>query len=191
MTTKTKQVNMAGLDIICNRIITGQTKPSQGEVAVQSSLTAGHIAGRRNVIALTAAARTLTLPESGSLVTLNKADGMTITLPVLSAAMLGTWYEFQALGSVTSVGYKWATGTQGTDFFNGSLVTADPDGSPAEATFIVTGNGTTHDNILMNGTTTGGLIGTCFRIVATSVTTWTVFGVMAASGDTATPFATS
>ena len=191
MATKTKTFNLAGVDIICNRILTGKTKPSQGETPFTSAVDDGHIASKRNIIDVTAATRTMTAEESGSLVIFNKADGIVITLPALSAANIGLWYEFQINTSITSNAAKWSTGTQGTDFFIGSLITADPDGAPAEATFVVSGNGSTHDNISMNGTTTGGLIGTKVKVTAISATLWQVDGIMAASGDTATPFATS
>lgn len=192
MPTKQNQINMGGMDLIVNRLITGKTSRAAGEITIPSTLDAGAMVSKRNVVNVTTdAAYTIDALESGTLFLLNKADGITFTLPTLSAANVGLWYEFQINTTITSGAAKWSTGAQGTDWFNGSLITADPDGSPAEATFVVTGNGSSHDNISMNGSTTGGVVGTCFRVLATSATTWTVFGVMAATGDTATPFATS
>ena len=190
MPSKVNQVNMAGLDLIVNRLITGKTKRADGEFTVSSDLDAGSVVGKRNVINITDATRTLDALESGSLVILNKADGITITLPTLSAANVGVWYDFVVNTSITSSAAKWSTGAQGVDWFIGGLVTADADGT-TESGFIVAGNGSSHDNISMNGTTTGGLIGTQMRLTAISTTLWQVQGIMAASGDTATPFATS
>lgn len=190
MSTKTKTFNLAGVDLIVNRIMTGKTKPSQGETPFTSAVDDGHIAAKTNIINITAdATRTMTAEESGSLVLFNKADGIVITLPALSAANIGLWYEFQVNTSVTSNAYKWSTGTQGTDFFVGQVLTVDTD--TAASPVAHAGNGTTHDNISMSGTTTGGLIGTRVKVTAISATQWQVEGVSMASGAVATPFATS
>jgi hypothetical protein len=190
MASKGKTVNMAGLDLVVNRIITGKTKAGKGNIKLSDDVVGGSVVGRRNVVDITAAARTITEDESGTLFVCNKADGITFTLPALSASMVGVHYDFVVNTSITSSALKWSTGTQGTDWFIGGLVTADADGT-VESGFIVAGNGSSHDNISMNGTTTGGLIGTQVRLTAISSTLWQVEGIMAASGDTATPFATS
>ena len=189
MASKTKTFNLAGVDLIVNRIMTGKTKPSQGETPFTSAVDDGHIASKRNIIDVTAATRTMTAEESGSLVIFNKADGIVITLPTLSAANIGLTYEFQVNTSVTSNAYKWSTGAQGTDFFVGQVLTVDTD--TAASPVAHAGNGTTHDNISMSGTTTGGLIGTRVKVTAISATQWQVEGVSMASGAVATPFATS
>ncbi len=188
MAAKSKTINMAGLDIICNRILTGQSKASQGNVSIADATVAGAINDKLNYAILAAATRTLTLAETGSKFYLNKADGITITLPVLSAAMLGTYYDFQVITSVTSNSYKLVTGTQGTDFINGTYTGIV--GGTADIEFF-TGNGTTHDNFTMAGTTQGGLVGTTLRIVATSATTWTIEGIVAGSGTLITSFTTT
>jgi hypothetical protein len=52
-------------------------------------------------------------------------------------------------------------------------------------------DGSTHVACTMNGTTTGGLIGTTLRFRAISTTVWFVTGVILGSGTIATPAATS
>jgi hypothetical protein len=71
----------------------------------------------------------------------------------------------------------------------GSLVNIDTDTSNAVAAW--TADGTTIRSISMNGTTTGGLLGTWFRFTALSTTQWMVTGIDQGSGTVATPFATS
>lgn len=187
MADKGKTINWAGNDLVVNRIITGATKVGAGEIKVSDAITSGHIAGRKNVVDVTTAATyTITAAESGTLFLMNKASGIVFTLP---APAVGLYYDFQVNTSVTSNAYKWSTATQGTDFFNGQVLTIDTD--TAASPVAHAGNGTTHDNISMNGTTTGGLIGTRLRIECVSSTLWTVSGPNMASGIVATPFATS
>lgn len=133
----------------------------------------------------TGATRTLTAAESGAQVFLDKADGVVITLPAWAA---GLNFRFIAITSVTSNAYKVSTATQGTEFFDGSVQSLQ---DAAVASTVFTGDGSTHDNISMNGTTTGGLIGTDIEITATTTNKWTVTGSVRASGVEATPFSTT
>lgn len=190
MASKGKTVNLAGLDLIVNRIVTGATAARKGNVSIADSIPAGAISNKLAVVSTTAATATLTEAQSGTVFYLNRAAGIVYTLPVLSAAMVGTYYDFVVGTVVTSNAYKWSTGTQGTEFFNGSFVGMDEDGTVTSGV-IFTGDGATHDNISMNGTTTGGRFGTQFRIVCTSATTWTVQGLLGGNGTIATPFATT
>lgn len=138
---------------------------------------------------LTTAARTLIAGESGADVIWNHATGHTITLP---APVVGLRFRF--LVGVTNTGgnHKLITDA-GTTFLKGSLLTAIEDTTPAAnpgpKDFLL--NGTTHVAITMNGTTTGGLFGTCFEAVCISSTVWLVTGYLKASGTIATPAATS
>ena len=61
---------------------------------------------------------------------------------------------------------------------------------------VFQGNGTTHVSVSMNGTTTGGLLGTdlTFECIAASASPsgmWQVLGTNLTSSTTGTPFATS
>lgn len=192
MASKSRIVNLAGLDIICNRILTGKDKVSGGSTPIADTVTPGAVlGGRRNIVShTTGATRTLTVDESGSLYLLNKADGVIITLPAASVANIGVWYEFFAKTAVTSNAYKWSTATQNTEFFDGTFVGMDEDGVVTSGQ-VFTGDGTTHDNISMNGTTTGGRQGTQFRLTCTALNKWTVTGLFGGNGTIATPFATS
>lgn len=146
----------------------------------------GGAAIRTPVISGLGATYTLLARESGSTILLDRAAGIVLTLPAPAA---GTYYDLVATVSVTSNAYKISTGTQGTDFFLGPLISDDTDTSDALVGFPC--NGTSHDNISMAGTTTGGLLGTHIRIKALTSTIWHVSGVINGSGSVATSCSTS
>jgi hypothetical protein len=139
-----------------------------------------------NVISGLGATRTLLTRESGSIIDLDRAAGIVLTLP---APAEGLYFDFIASVSVTSNAYKFSTATQGTDWILGSYFNVDTDTSNAVAAF--TCNGTSHDNFSMNGTTAGGLLGAQFRLTAISTTVWAISGHNEGSGTVATACATS
>lgn len=139
----------------------------------------------RFVIADAAATRTLLPKESGSLNLFDVASGVIYTLP---APRIGLQYEFFASVSVTSNAHKIVTATITTDFLLGEVfayTTATASGAGFAA------DGTTIAALSMNGSTTGGLIGTRFVVTAVNSTQWVIHGVTVGSGILATPFATS
>ena len=79
-------------------------------------------------------------------------------------------------------------GTDGTDKYVGSVLSIDTDTSGAAVGFVA---GATDDFINLNGTTTGGVAGTCVQIVAIAANKYMVTGTVLGSGTVATPFATS
>jgi hypothetical protein len=79
-------------------------------------------------------------------------------------------------------------GTNGTDKFVGSLISVDTDSSGAVVGFTA---GASNDFINLNGTTTGGVAGTCIQIVAIAANKYMVKGQLLGSGSVATPFADS
>jgi hypothetical protein len=79
-------------------------------------------------------------------------------------------------------------GTNGTDKFVGSLISVDTDTAGAVVGFTA---GATNDFINLNGTTTGGVAGTCIEIVAVAANKYMVKGQLLGSGTVATPFADS
>lgn len=131
------------------------------------------------------ATRTLLEDESGSLILLDRAAGIVITLP---APEVGLHYEFIATVSVTSNSYKIITDA-GTTLLIGQVLSNDTDTSGAAVFFAA--NGSTHIAITMGGSTTGGLIGTIIRLTCVSATQWYVEAINNGSGSVATPFATS
>lgn len=203
-------IDLGGSTIVCQDIKIGATRPDMaGSATSLSSTELGFLDGvtassgvvaSKAVIAnssaqvpyrpvmirhTTGATRTLTAAESGAVVYLDKADGVTITLPAWAAGLM---FRFFVVTSVTSNAYKLSTATQGTEFFDGTYSSLQ---DAAVASAVFTGDGSTHDNFSMNGSTTGGLVGTELMVVATSSNKWTVSGQVRGSGTEATSFATS
>lgn len=143
------------------------------------------VRARQNVISGSGATRTLNANESGSLCLFDRAAGIVFTLPT---AKPGTYFDFVVSTSVTSNAAKVITGV-GTELLIGGYTNVDTDTANAMAAY--TGNGSTHVAVSMNGTTTGGLVGTKLRFTCLTSTQWEVEGVVMGSGAVATAFATS
>ena len=136
----------------------------------------------RQVIQSVGATRTLLAKEAGALCLLDAAAGNIYTLPV---PVEGMTFEFLQTVSVTSNAAKVITNSASV-FLLGSvtavtIATASPAGFSANGTSIVT--------ISQNGTTSGGLIGSSFKLTAISATQWGIDGVIVGSGVIVTPFA--
>lgn len=158
-----------------------------GNVTVPGSLTlTGATQGELlNVIDVTTATKTLTAAQSKSLVQLDRAAGVTVTLP---APAIGLYFDFVVQTSVTSNNHKVITDAGTTLILGGVVMTEAADTNAGLAALF---NGTTHISILMNGTTTGGLIGTQFRLACVTTTQWAISGIVAGSGTLATCASTS
>jgi hypothetical protein len=134
-----------------------------------------------NVISGQAATATLSAAQSGSYVLFDSAAGIIYTLP---APVVGLNYTFITTVSITSNAAEVAVANEANTFMTGSVVLGTD--NTASKSFL--GNGTSHVEITSNGTTTGGLIGSCYTVVCVSTTLWAVNGNLAASGTLATPF---
>ncbi len=140
---------------------------------------------KKDMISGLGATYTLSVDNTGATVVLDRAAGTVVTLP---RAQAGLYFDFDVTTSVTSNSFKIITGAA-TEFLIGGYQSVDTDTSNAVAFF--TGNGSTHIAVTMNGTTTGGLIGTSLRFTCLSATRWLVTGQNMGSGTVATAFATS
>lgn len=204
----TTNVDMGGNTLIVEAIRAGATAPGQEGTLLSGSelvlldgvsATSGVVASKAVVanaaggVPVTrtiklgtayASPTALTAADSGSLCVFDEAAGNVFNLPAASA---GLWFDFVLTASVTSnlQSINAATG----DFFIGTVEMVDTDSS--FATSVQTANGSTHLSIDMNGTTTGGLVGTWIRVVAISDTLWHVSGRIQHSGNVGSPFATS
>lgn len=132
---------------------------------------------RKRVIDVTTATRTLSRNENGSLVVLNRAGGITVTLP---SAGRGLEFQFAAKADGAYVI------DAGTAYIRGSIISAQ--NNTASKSFV--GNGTTHVKIDTNGSTTGGKIGTNFTLTCDTDGIWTVIGALVSSTTAATPLST-
>ena len=141
-----------------------------------------------NIISGLGATRTLSADESGSVILLDRAAGIVVTLPLADPGLV---YDFIVTTTVTSNSYKIITGAA-TEFLIGGYVNVDTDTSNAVAAFL--GNGSTHIAVTMAATgtnATGGIQGTKLRFTCLSTTRWMVEGIVEGGGTVATAFATS
>ena len=136
---------------------------------------------RKRVIDIIAATATLGKNQSGSLIVLNRAAGIVVTLP---SPGRGLEYEFIVKTAVTSNVYSITK--SGTSFIRGEIIVASS-GDPGK---MFVGNGSTHITISMSGSTTGGLVGTHIKLVCDNDGIWEATGFASGSGTVATPFST-
>lgn len=157
----------------------------------REQLSLDQLAFKRPIISGLGATRTLNGDESGSLVLLDRAAGIVITLPTYaSVGKPGMFFEFYCTVTVTSNAYKIITGA-GTELLTGGYLSIDTDTTNAMATF--TPNGTTHVSVNMTPAGTnalGGMIGTKLRFTSLSATLWLVEGVNNSAGTPASAFST-
>jgi hypothetical protein len=136
-------------------------------------------------------AQTLTAAQSGALCLFNTAAGYTYTLP---APIIGLTYEFLHTVTNTSVVAKVITDSASTFLLGEVFLGVDnttPAAGPGPKGYAL--NGTTHRAVNQGGadTTTGGVIGSRFRVTCVTSTQWAVEGFLIGAGTIATPVATS
>ena len=125
-------------------------------------------------------ATTLALTEwdhSGKVISLNLAAGQALTLPPATGSgacfklFVGTTYTSDATIKVANA----------NDTMAGSVIV---DGT----TSTMFQTAATSDTITLNGTTTGGVLGTQIELLDVEANVWMVNGVLNGSGAEATPF---
>lgn len=156
---------------------TGATTIGPGAVTISGALINGYAsynASGAGTVSLTAA-------QSGDNFLLDAATGVVYTLP---APVVGLNYTFQVTVTNTSNSHEVRTNT-GTVFIEGVILNVC---TTAANSLGFLANGSTHQAIKMNGTTTGGYIGTQFTLTCVSATEWMISGTVLTSGTAATPF---
>lgn len=123
---------------------------------------------------------TLLASGSGATYLFDTAAGITYTLP---APVVGATYGFIVTTSVTSSNHKVITNT-GSVLLQGTIL-----GATTTASMFESVPASSNISVTMNGTTTGGLIGTELTFRCLSSTLWQVTGNNFGSGSPATPFA--
>lgn len=128
--------------------------------------------------------RTLLPGESGAMQLFDSAAGVVYTLP---APVVGRTFEFFVSTTITSNSAKIITNSASVFLLGEVFTYTTATASGAGFAF----NGSTHVACTMNGTTTGGIIGTWIRVRCISATQWAINGLIVGSGTIATPAATS
>lgn len=168
------------------------------------SLNGFYVQGPGNVVSITSST-TLTVAEhAGKILKVGGtlAADVVITLPAIntsaSAASAGPGTDPNTLNNQGATFTIWVDatvatssvkiGTDGTNKYVGSVLSIDSDSSGAMAGFIP---GASNDYINLNGSTTGGVVGTCITITSLTTNKYMVNGVIVCTGSPATPFADS
>lgn len=138
----------------------------------------------QQVIADAVATRTLVPKEAGALCLFDTAAGCIYTLP---APVIGMRFQFGTSITRTSNAHKVIT-SAATEFMTGGVFLGNSAAATGE---FFAADGTTIRACSSNGTTTGGIIGDAYEVIAISTTVWFVRGVLNQTGTAATPFATS
>jgi hypothetical protein len=129
-------------------------------------------------------ARTLIAREAGATCCFDLAAGVVYTLP---APVAGMEFEFFSTVTITSNSAKIITNAASVFLLGEVFTYTTATASGAGFAF----NGSTHIACLMNGTTSGGIIGTKIRVKALSATQWLIDGLIVGSGTIVTPASTT
>jgi hypothetical protein len=126
---------------------------------------------------------TLTDDMSGSIIDCGAAEDFVLpALTALNSGAHGIWYEFVVTTTATSLTVTAAA----ADLLHGGVMIMSTAVGAENDAFSADGS---DDLVLtLNGTTTGGIIGSTFRFVAASATKWLVTGQLIGSGAIVTPF---
>lgn len=119
-------------------------------------------------------------------IVLNRAAGITATLPATSSATIGVMFDFYiptSLSGTTKIKVANASDT--------IMGRVQVDASLANNAPVSFSAGSTADTISLNGTTTGGKKGDHFRLICTASNQWAAYGETQATGASATPFVVS
>lgn len=140
---------------------------------------------RMQPINITTTPLTLTAEaHSGTVITVNRAAGVTFTLP--AAAGYGSIFEIVVGTTITSNSLIVQVANS-SDIMTGVAWQAADGGSTSNAWET----GATDDTITMNGTTTGGIKGDRIVLKDVSANVWAVSIFGAATGTEATPFSSA
>lgn len=133
-------------------------------------------------ITLTASATTLNRRDHmGPIIRLSRSAGMTVTLPAASGS--GDTYSLRVATALTTSSYVIAAA--GTDVLSGAV------GLTTDAAGVTVPTTATSDKITMNGSTTGGLVGSHVTLTDVTSGVWQVSGFLLSTGAEATPFSES
>lgn len=135
-------------------------------------------------------AQSLLAAQSGALCLFNTAAGYTFTLPAPTVDLVGIWFEFAHTVTNTSVVAKVITDAATTFLLGEAWLGVDnttPAAGPGPKAYAF--NGTSHRALNQGGvdTTTGGIIGSRFRVTLVTSTQWFVEGLLLGAGTIATP----
>ena len=134
-----------------------------------------------NKVEFLTASRTLTANDSGKVLVLSVAGGLTVTLP---SAAPGLNYKFIVGTTFTTAGLINTAATD--ELYVGTLMLVDP--ATATDMNAFSADVSNDDTIDLGSAVQGWLQGGMFNIVGISDTRWHVDGLLVGDGSLATPF---
>lgn len=124
----------------------------------------------------------LAVTQSGAVIAAAAAEDY--TLPAITATEAGVWFEFFVVTLATSLTITTASGDV---FIGGATIMSTSAGAENDAFSA----GATDNTITLNGTTSGGIVGSWIRVVANKAGTgWLTHANLIGSGTIVTPFST-
>lgn len=153
-------------------------KGDQGEDGPQGPV--GPSGALPDVLIGTTANVTLSADNTGGIVYPDRAAGIVYTLPDQPAA--GTNFTIEPTTTPSGGPYVINAGIAGLDIIEG-FVYMKVSGSP-DTKYIASSD----TQISLNGTTTGGIVGSSIKLVYDGVSVWQTSGYLSGSGSIATPF---
>ena len=147
--------------------------------------TTGTIAGLTPYESITAATKAVVATDTGKLFGLNRAGGITVTLPTPAA---GLTFKFAVETTFTGTGQIKTATTDGTDGFVGYAILSDPATAQDTNTFIPAAS---NDVVDLGSDEQGRLAGGVVKFTGVNTTTYLVEAVLIGDGTLATPFTDS
>lgn len=154
----------------------GNTKLSFDEDGMRLHGSLKH--AENGVVDVSSAAVTIDASHAGKIITLNRAAGITATLP--AAEGTGNVYTFFVGTTLTGSGIIQAASA--ADSFGGGV------GVATDAAGVTAPTAATSDTLTMNGSTTGGIVGSMVKFTDVAAGKFMVEGQLVSTGSEATPF---
>ena len=138
----------------------------------------------KKIVTPGAATVALTADMSGSTILFDTAVEA-VTLPEITPLTVGMWFEF--VTTVASSTAQTVTAGAAADLYTGAILLVDDTAAYTAPQAVTHKPDVSNDIILtMNGTTSGGKIGTKIKFTAISATRWFVEGTLLGSGNLGT-----
>lgn len=178
-TTEVEVADVSSTQTFTNKTLTSPTITSP-------TISSPNITGQ--TVSETTATRVVTSADAGKTVVLNRAGGVTVTLP----AATGTGNRFRyVVGTALSAASHVIQVANGTDVMHGNAFVAADDSSGAIKGWSTADTGTTateSDTITLDGSTKSGYPGTEIIVEDIATNVFAVFIRGKATGTEATPF---
>ena len=126
------------------------------------------------------ASKTLTPSDAGTILVINAAAGLTLTLPPAT----GSGYSYKAVVGTTVTSNSVVIRVTGNDVMTGLAVSAADGGASVNGWETAADS----DTITFNGSTTGGIKGDMVELIDCAADTWAVQIRSSSTGTEATPF---